>query len=370
MKYSIESIYFQAGQYDAYCLVEFYYGSNAHLKFGKSIHGMLVYDSEERKNLERKISLELSEIPFTDGFVRFNSSDNIEELLNEGFLVSEVERFATVGGIGPKVYGISNEKEIPNTILVPFSNRDSNLESWLLLELRNFNNRIEANNTLLPEEILRYNTIVYILKGEEEFPVELLDENSLTVKSDALFWILSHKYKNSLESGKLKITPEEYLQFRILLASRKTSRLEIVKRQLGISDKQLKEFENSSPDNYKEFIGLILRFEITAITFNYFSKPIYWDFDRYIHIFLRHYKSFFIRSSTKGQGTLFLYSYKNILNLIRIVIEHNKKDIEEAWLHGKEFRKSGRQSLYFNGNYFSIRINANGKLTQFHPQEY
>lgn len=372
MKYSIENIYLHCGQYDSYCSFEFYSYSNAYIKYGNNVHGIIVYDPVERKNLEKLIQNRTIESS-TDGVIKIDAGNkdfNKISLLKEGFLVSDIFRLSVVGGIGTKAYGISNEdKEIPFTINVPFEADGKTEEDWLKMELMIFARRIDDGIKLLPEELLRYNTISFILNEDEIIPEELFDSEISDINQDALFWILTHKYKKSLRTGDLLISNEEYTKMNELFNKRKIMRLEIIKKQLGISSKQIAEFRESNPDDYNGLMQSILQFETRSITYLGFSKPIYWNFERYIHIFLRHYKSFFIKASTKGQGTNFQYVYKDILRLIGIIIKNNKKEIEESWREGKEFRKFGRQGYYYNGNYYSFRISENGKLLQFHPQE-
>lgn len=373
MKYSVENIYLICGQFDSYCTFEFYPNSNAYNKYGNNVHGVIIYDPIERKSLEQLINSKTIE-SLIDGIIKINTGnkdfDKRISLLNEGFLVSDISRLSTVGGIDAKVYGVNDrDKKIPYTINVPIENQDHTYEDWLRLELTILNHRIKDGFKLLPQELLRYNTIVFILKGDEIIPEELFDSEINDINQEALFWILSYKYRKSLKTGELWISIPEYIKMKELLNERKIKRLEVIKIQLGISNKHIDEFRKSNPDNYKFLIQSILKFEIKSITYLGFSKPIYWDFDRYIHIFLRHYKPFFLEVSTKGQGTNFQYIYKDILRLIGIIIEKNKEEIEESWRQGKEFRKFSRQGYYYNGNYYSFRISESGKLLQFYPQE-
>ena len=75
-------------------------------------------------------------------------------------------------------------------------------------------------------------------------------------------------------------------------------------------------------------MSVIYSFEDEVLTLWGWKKHVYWDFERFIHIYMRHYKNFLIHESSKGQGTGFQYTRKDIRRIINIALDANKKAIE------------------------------------------
>ena len=80
---------------------------------------------------------------------------------------------------------------------------------------------------------------------------------------------------------------------------------------------------------------------------------IYWDFERFIHIFLRHNPDFFIPVTTKGQGTHFQYSFKDIFRVAKIVLQQLRDKINAKMSFGQPFVINGH---YYNGNHYQVEL--------------
>ncbi|WP_316808082.1 hypothetical protein [Pedobacter agri] len=368
---SIETIYLNAGQYDAYCSFDFHRDSEAAKKYGGHAHGIVVYTPKERKRLDAL--LECDAIAMTEGCVKLDTGSTNKEikqqLLNEGFNTSDVSNFYIVGGTQPKVFKQEAAiKEIPNTITIDLEDRREDWISLYQMELHLYRSRLKSGTPLIPFEIIHFNCLVYILNGYGSIPSELINPSTGKIYDEAEFIILGAKYRQYLATGIKSITPLEYHELKKKISKRKSQRITIIRRQLGISNDQLQKFEADFPDEYNELLKVTLRFEDEVLVLHGFTIAVFWDFDRFIHIMLRHYRSFHIAVSTNSNGTKFQYMYKDVLRLIKIVLEQNRDDIESTLKQGKEFRKYHEQGFYYNGNYYTFRIGKDGKLMQFHPQ--
>lgn len=302
--HSIENIYIQAGQYDWYCSFDFYFNSEAWNKYEGSANGLLIYTPTERTKLESIINS--SEISFSDGIIKLDTGEQNEEkkklLIEEGFKASDIRAFYTVGPRPSKSYGENTVKEIPNTINIDFQSNDDP-ESLIEMEQLIFNKRLEENGILLKSEWTKYATNSYLLDnsiGVNSLMINIANDELLP---EAELLILAYKYKKSLHSGSPLITGEEYKRMSTLITSKKNERIKIILRQLGISRNQFLDFATKSPSEHKELIRSIIQFEDRPLVIWGCVIPIYWDFERYTHIFLRHYRKFYISHSTKGQGT-------------------------------------------------------------------
>lgn len=378
LAHSIENIYIQAGQYDRYSIFAFYPNSSSFLKYGGEVYGYIIYKPSERKELEKVLELTIDEMTSTDGLVHLDgalrNSQLNKLLLDDGFMASDIMRLSCMDSRPiKKVYGEQTNKEIPNTITVPISSKVNDVDDLLHMEWKLLDMRLRNGTPLIREEMQRYCTLIYILNPENlsdrELNEYLKDPLTEVFHPEVLITILGHKYERSIHTGVLHITTEEYFKLNSLLKNRRISRFDVIKRQLGISQAQIKEFKETNPEEYDELARRVVGFKTEVIVKVGSRYPIYWDFDRFIHIMLRHYKGFFIGGSTKRPGTSFQYIYKDIIRIIEIIIKIHLSEIEEAVSQAKEYRKYQDHGYYYNGNYYTFRISKDGKLMQFHPQE-
>jgi len=152
----------------------------------------------------------------------------------------------------------------------------------------------------------------------------------------------------------------------LYLTNRRKERIDEIKKQLGISQRVIDELSSTNPNNYLSLIGSTVMFETETLEYLNSHAVVYWNFERFIHIFLRHNPNFFVATSSKGQGTSFQYSQKDITRLIKIVVQQEKVKIIDRLSHGKEYAATG---IYYNGNHYQMRIGADGMLLQFHPMD-
>ncbi|MBD1362911.1 hypothetical protein IDJ77_03735 [Mucilaginibacter sp. ZT4R22] len=190
----------------------------------------------------------------------------------------------------------------------------------------------------------------------------ILDSQSGDFYVDAAITIHGHYHRRNERDMTVR---ELFLR---ALKSRRKTRTDYVLKHLGIAAKHLEQFEIDVPDAYNQLLKTVMGFEPAAIG-SLWKYPVYWDFERFVHIYLRHYKEFFIKASGKGQGTSFQYNYGDIRRIIKIVLDMHKDDIQASLSAGKPYNKYDNQGAYYNGNYYTFRIAEDGKLMQFHPQE-
>ena len=152
------------------------------------------------------------------------------------------------------------------------------------------------------------------------------------------------------------------------LKERRHEREYYICQHLGIAPKHLNKLKITNNQAWNELMNVIYTFEPETLTLWGWKSHIFWDFERFIHIYLRHYNNFLIPESSKGQGTHFQYKFKDIRRVVQIVLEANKVQIEERLAAGKAFHIQNDKGYYYNGNYYSAKIDPDGKLVQFHPQ--
>jgi len=96
------------------------------------------------------------------------------------------------------------------------------------------------------------------------------------------------------------------------------------------------------------------------------KNQVYWDLDSYIHIALRHLKN--CQLGNYRNKTPLPYKAEDLKSLIEKVLYRVKGEIEQ-YLLGKppdDFTRHGKMAIFFNRDHYHLRINNEGKLTQFH----
>lgn len=56
LRHSVQNIFSQVGQFDRYVIFDFYYGSEAYLKYGLTVYGYIKYTPSERAKFQKEIA--------------------------------------------------------------------------------------------------------------------------------------------------------------------------------------------------------------------------------------------------------------------------------------------------------------------------
>jgi hypothetical protein len=93
------------------------------------------------------------------------------------------------------------------------------------------------------------------------------------------------------------------------------------------------------------------------------KTPIYWDLDGYLHIAMRHVKE--MQLGSFKSKTPFPYRADDLKTLIDKVLGQIEEEIRAHFstpLPASDFRRNGRMAVYFNGDYYTVRIDPQGRL--------
>ena len=366
-QFSVEELYYMYGQYDKFVGIEFHKFSDAAKKFGRNIGGIFIYGRKERESLEAAIAS--GNVPRTNALVKLDAGsvygltdEQEKELAEVGFMSGDI--YETLATNSPLVntYTQKGKKEIPNTISIKF---DPTGTDPLKMALYTFNLRLNNGGTLIESEWYEYcgYSIYYSPELQEiDFIKEKIFDANGTLKKEARFYFLIAKKVNS------DITEDELNEFAALLKDRRLQRFEILKYELKKSNITVEKLKADHPKIYTEIYKAALTFEDGILTYSKSPIPIYWNFKTYLHIYLRHCEELQPDGHFKDK-TAFSYSPENIKRVLKIAVEKLQDKIDERLLQGTDFRTYGERALYFNGNYYSMRIESNGRIDSFYPNE-
>jgi hypothetical protein len=95
------------------------------------------------------------------------------------------------------------------------------------------------------------------------------------------------------------------------------------------------------------------------------KKQIFWDLRSYLHIAMRHLSDF--QLGKFEEKTVLPYRPKDLSALIEKVLSRIADEIELHFKTEKSpFRRRGGMAVFFNGDYFSLIIDSDGRIEQFH----
>lgn len=368
-QFSVEELYAMYGQYDnKYISIEFHKFSKSAERFGRNIGGVLTYYKKEREELEDAISQE--DVQRTNGLVKIDcsndenlSAEQKKELVERGFLSGDIYEILALNYPVKKSYKQSGTKEIPNTITVNFDPTRMDLNRtylWL------YGEKIKNGAILINEEIAKFCGLSLYLHPESE-KFGFVKEYGYDEEGQKLPKVRFYELEAKLHAR--DISREEFLEFNQFLRNRRIERIEAIRNEIKRStNKRLEQFKEENQDIYSELEKSLVHFQTESLEYYEMFKPIYWDYEGFLHIYLRHCDELSIEGHFEKK-TKFQYTKEDIKRILKIAIEKLKPKINEKLIEGKDFRIFGDRSLYFNGNYYSLHILADGRVAAFHPME-
>jgi hypothetical protein len=142
---------------------------------------------------------------------------------------------------------------------------------------------------------------------------------------------------------------------------------------MDLLDKYLKETGSSlsklSKENIDNATKLLIRIQVYKERhFNVVGKmPIYLDVDRYLHVHMRHVEEMKINKHFEHKSNI-LWAEEDVLIVVEKVIGKINSEIQEFSEKnpGKRFSRYGKQSVYFEGDFYTLHIEPNGSISTFH----
>lgn len=367
-QFSVEEVFSMFGKYDKFISIDFHPNSESAKKFGKSIMGTLIYNRRQRQDFNKL--LESENIPRTNGNVRIKPSPlcklsdaQVNNLIKTGFTSGDIFEINHTAIDYKDSYLDKNTKEIPGTINIKFDPTGFNHE---LMSLYILEKRISENNKpLIKAEWDELYALKILYKISEisdiEWTEKIFEKKSRTIKDSIRY----HVYNSKLLRG-IALTKDESKDFAQLINHRYKLHAKLVDSEIKrSSNKKLQEFAKDNSELIQELKQNAFFFDTENLSPFGAKHPVFLDIERYLHIFIRHYKEFQI-GDWIGSKTPFLYNFKDIKRLIKIVIEQLQPQIDSAINEGREFNIFDKKAYYFNGNYYVVHIDKNGRLLSFY----
>ncbi len=363
MEYTLEKIYSLVGKKDHVATLTFKEGSEAFKKYGNTITVVFMYEQAEREGLDKLIQ-DIS--TYTHGIIKAN------ELL---FDLSEHKRKLLLEE------GI-NSKDITNILYSPNA---PNPNTFHTTEKRVFNKHIIEMESLpkggdldwmygFQKELVQEGIILlskernFYLAGKFYFEPqnlsvqeiqEIFDEVGL-IKEPVELEFLDIKRKRE------EISEEEQRRLNTLEENKNRSRLDILDLYLKQAGSSLKKLSDRNPEQATILIEKVQNFNEKRL--NVMGKhPIYIDIGSYLHIFMRHVKDFKINQHFEHKDN-FQWNEDDVFLVMNEIID----EIDDTYQKFREenpdsrYSKYKKQSIYFQGDYYTFHIETTGRISTFH----
>jgi hypothetical protein len=365
MNFSYEEIFSIYGQYDTFVMLDFHFDSEAYKTYKPTLMGTFKYTLEEREKLQTIIATD--NIPRTSEYIKFVPStlekllpEQIESLDRMGIQNSDVDGVSSLNLPRQNRFIVKGGKDIPNMLEIKFDPRDMDLDR---LKLGFYSSRLKCGQKLIPEEEFEYFGLLLFYNPDQfkgDLKKKIVDETTDKTKEPIRYYELKAKFFKS------DLNHEEEVEFKEIMSRRSKIKMAILMEELKRSTEKLKDIAVQNKDTFRTLIYICSQFEDDLLL--PYDIPIWWDFERFLHIYIRHVKETKV-GERYAEKTIFQYKFRDIRRIVESVINSVYDEIKEHFQEKptENFRRMGRRGIYFDGIYYRIEIEPIGRLITFHP---
>ena len=358
MNYSEEEVYQLVGKQDKTATVGFKTDSESYKLYGTHVTVLFLYDQYEREELDERVKDPNNR---TMGKIKVRhltsnlDKEKILHLESDGISTEDISSILYFKHDEQNTFH-SAEKRTITKIEVPIHIQPKGRDyDWMY----GFSRRLVNEGIgLSPKERAFY------LAGKSYYePEELTDSEKEEIalnKNDVEWELLSIKYRRE------EATEEDKKRMILLLRKRDNENMDLLDKYLKETGSSLSKLSNEDIDTATR---LLIRIQFYKERhFNVTGKmPIYLGIDRYLHVHMRHVEEMKINKQFEHKSNI-QWVEKNVLMVIGKVISKINNEIQEFFEKnpGRRFSRYGKQSIYFEGDYYTLHIEPNGSISTFH----
>lgn len=357
MIFTQEGIYAQAGQFDKIVTVSFRPESDSSREYGNWITGEFLYYPQERLKLENKPSKIESLSESVRFLYRSNdlSPEKIKKLEKEGIPLADISNIMVMAFEQVNKFIQPEKRKLPLTTLkieVDFSEIDD-----VKFTIKIHNDAYKMGFLQAPHEDEEFFAACLIDNQgvlETELREMINDDVRINPNNVQLHYLRFKKRRTGL-------TEEEFKEIGILYRQRDAERVSILAQELKSATSGMKQPKTASEKYLQTLLTFVYTFhDETLLRGKY---PVWWDFNRFIHIYLGHID--ILQLGNKKIKTPFQYKPEEIKDLIKVILRNESEEIQRHLGDGSGYNREGKRSVYYNGDYYTIRISEAGRLMTF-----
>lgn len=358
------NLFRHVGQKDYVLSIIFKPDSELFKSLGSFISAKLVYSKNERTNFENNDDSYID--TYSNGIIKidiFSNDLSVNDKMKyklDGIKCTEIHKILFTPyttNTEPNEEGV---KEVPNIINIPY-------ESQSKLEYENmfsglYSRLINKNEPLLYDEKMEYIGITSAFHDGRTSSklLSILNVTLEEVQKNSIFWKGYYEAKEKI-SGLNDTEKQDYEDHKTAIHYKK---LKIFLTELLKGGKILDDSAQLN-DKMNLILKEIEKFKTTRFGFR--SPVIYMNLDSYLHIILRHIPDTKITANNLLKSNI-PYRLKDLKMLVEKILSILDDEIVDHYKTKKElkFFRSGERAVYFNGDYFSIDIDIDGRIITFY----
>ena len=335
--------------------------SDSYRQYGHSVLGVIYYDRKSLDALEsslakdNKISKSKIRIDCPSGEITKEEKDNLKY---DGVNVADIESISFLLYKRKAEKYDTGEKKVPDIIEIEVDcgrmDVDILNQNYLVSKINSGINLIQYEKEQLIGITLALNN-----GSIDSRILHHLGFNKNDLKNNLNIWMSLYKVKER-RNQLTEIDRKHYTNTKRILLLERINRVAKELESAGLSNSM----NRTEEEVLKKVFKSVEEFSPSILMHG--KNQVYWDFDSYIHIALRHLKD--CQLCNYRNKTPFPYKSDDLKSLIEKVLYRVKGEIEQYLLEKPthDFTRHGKMAIFFNADHFHLRINHEGKLIQFH----
>ncbi len=361
--FCLEDLFELVGRDHFVCTFKFRNGTNACTEYGRTVTGTVEYSPRQRAVL----SGNTSEVALDDSSaLRIRclqpslDQKTLDNLKYGGVALSDVEEISYIPYSRPSKTHPDGTKEVPGIVYVELGDTSSIDVDVLFQNFAALKNN--SGTELIPFEKER---LIGITLGINDGRIDSrvlrhfgFDVTQASTNVEIAFHTLMVRQRRGT------LTDGQAEALRDIRAIRQLKRLQAL----------LSEMKRSGVDatSLKDDLSAVRAIQESMESFEPHvlvngKKQVYWDLEGYLHIAMRHVREMQL-GSFKGK-TPFPYRVTDLQTLVEKVLGQVTEEIHQHFAKPPPFTSFGRHgkmAVYFNGDHFNVKIDADGRLVSFH----
>lgn len=365
MSYSTDTVYLMVGRDDRVATLTLYSDSHPSKIYGEIITVLFEFNPFERAILENNYCNQTDEGKAAVLKVTYLAGDlnkeQIKALERDGINTSDIANIIHSNRFKLNTYHSKDIRTLQTMNIAMNVEPKGGDYDWIY---RFTKDRLRRDIGLPPDEMNFY----YACRVYYESDNITNDEREKIYTSNGVL-----KPEIELELIELKIQreddqPQDIERFHKIYASLENGKkaMDLISKELLRAGTSLKKLALKDPEKLQQlYIKVCFHKDIHL---NVMGKvPIYLNKKGLLHIYLKHVKEYSVYENSDEKDN-FQWDEKDVIRVIKAVIMDVDDEAQRHWSKkpNSRFSKFGKQSYYFEGDYYTFHIEKDGSLSTFH----